>query len=99
MKEDLHLAQFTTSLGVPLEGPKATSNRLVLRHHENGVKAFLKILQLHHLYERRLAFSSIYYKPWGLFGGPKACNVNPGGVHDLRMDGGLPPGFLKATLF
>ena len=24
---------------------------------------------------------------------------NPGGVHDLRMDGGLPPGFQKATLF
>ena len=23
----------------------------------------------------------------------------PGGVHDLRMDGGLPPGFQKGTLF
>ena len=22
-----------------------------------------------------------------------------GGVHDLRMDGGLPPGFQKGTLF
>ena len=22
-----------------------------------------------------------------------------GGLHDLRMDGGLPPGFQKATLF
>ena len=25
--------------------------------------------------------------------------MNPGGVHDLRMDGGLPPGFQKGTLF
>ena len=25
--------------------------------------------------------------------------VPPGGVHDLRMDGGLLPGFQKATLF
>ena len=23
----------------------------------------------------------------------------PGGIHDLRMDGGLAPGFQKATLF
>ena len=25
--------------------------------------------------------------------------LDPGGVHDLRMDGGLPPGFQKGTLF
>ena len=25
--------------------------------------------------------------------------VPGGGVHDLRMDGGLPPGFQKGTLF
>ena len=29
---------------------------------------------------------------WGSFPGG-------GGVHDLRMDGGLPPGFQKGTLF
>ena len=28
----------------------------------------------------------------------KGC-WGPGGVHDLRMDGGLPPGFQKGTLF
>ena len=26
-------------------------------------------------------------------------SLGPGGGHDLRMDGGLPPGFQKATLF
>ena len=30
----------------------------------------------------------------------KVCQTpGGGGVHDLRMDGGLPHGFLKATLF
>ena len=28
-----------------------------------------------------------------------ACAPGGGGVHDLRMDGGLPPDFQKGTLF
>ena len=29
----------------------------------------------------------------------KKADARGGGVHDLRMDGGLPPGFQKGTLF
>ena len=30
---------------------------------------------------------------------PSEPEIPGGGVHDLRMDGGLPPGFQKGTLF
>ena len=59
-----------------------------------------------------MEYTGTGYSHYGLSGGPvekiKALNENERGivckwprgeVHDLRMNGGLPPGFQKATLF